>query len=86
MPAARWPVSRAPGPRRPLYWVGHRLRDIYSVGPILEGMGLNVTLWSYVDRIYVGALACPDRVDGLEELTEGIARELDALLGARAAG
>jgi WS/DGAT/MGAT family acyltransferase len=85
-PAANVIVSSVPGPRRPLYWVGHRLRDIYSVGPILEGMGLNVTLWSYVDRIYVGALACPDRVDGLEELTEGIARELDALLGARAAG
>jgi diacylglycerol O-acyltransferase len=81
-PFANVIVSSVPGPRRPLFWVGHRLRALYSVGPILEGMCLNVTLWSYAERIFVGILACPDRVDGLEEIASGLSAELDALLAA----
>jgi diacylglycerol O-acyltransferase len=65
-------VSSVHGPRQPLEWAGAKLREIYSVGPILEGIGLNVTLWSYLERVYVGALCCPDRMVGLEEITEGL--------------
>src|SRR5206468_1965944 len=42
-------VSNVPGPRTPLYVAGAKLEAIYSVGPILEGVGLNVTVWSYCD-------------------------------------
>lgn len=53
-------VSNVPGPREPLYVGGTRLRDIWSVGPVLEGIGLNITFWSYVDAVEVGLIA--DRV------------------------
>ncbi len=53
-------VSNVPGPRDPLYVDGARLDDIYSVGPILEGIGLNITVWSYLDHMNFSALACPD--------------------------
>jgi diacylglycerol O-acyltransferase len=52
-------VSNVPGPREPLHRDRVRLRAIHSVGPILEGLGLNLTVWSYLDRVYVAALAAP---------------------------
>lgn len=77
-------VSTVPGPRSPLYFDGARLAAIYSVGPILDGIGLNVTLWSYMDRICIGALSCPDLFDDLREIVSQLAPEL-AVLKARAA-
>jgi len=75
-------VSNVPGPRSSLYWHRARLRGIHSVGPILEGLGLNLTFWSYTDRVCAGALACPDRVDGLDEITGDLSRELALLVEA----
>jgi diacylglycerol O-acyltransferase len=75
-------ISNVRGPSAPLYWEGAPLRSIYSVGPILEGIGLNLTMWSYLDRVFVGALACPDRLDGLHEITQGLGAELDRLVAA----
>jgi len=75
-------VSNVPGPRSDLYWNRARLRALYSVGPILEALGLNITFWSYTDRVYAAAIACPDRIDGLDEITGELSRELSSLVEA----
>lgn len=64
-------VSNVPGPRDPLYVAGGKLVALYSVGPILEGIGLNITVWSYLDQLNVSAIACPERVPDLHEVVEG---------------
>lgn len=61
-------TSNVPGPREPLQIAGAKLTAIYSVGPILEGIGLNVTGWSYVDTLYLGLVACPEAVPDLAHL------------------
>ncbi|WP_435771255.1 WS/DGAT/MGAT family O-acyltransferase [Nocardioides sp. SYSU DS0651] len=53
-------VSNVPGPREPATVGGARLVDLFSVGPLVDGIGLNVTVWSYVDRMNFSLLACPD--------------------------
>lgn len=53
-------VSNVPGPREPAAVGGARLADLFSVGPLVDGIGLNVTVWSYVDRMNFSLLACPD--------------------------
>ncbi|HYF47018.1 MAG TPA: wax ester/triacylglycerol synthase family O-acyltransferase, partial [Acidimicrobiales bacterium] len=73
-------VSNVPGPRQPLYVAGARLDAIYSVGPVLEGIGLNVTAWSYLDEVHVGAIACRDVMPDLAEITDGLQAALDQLL------
>jgi diacylglycerol O-acyltransferase len=73
-------VSNVPGPRGPLYVAGARLDGIWSVGPILEGVGLNVTVWSYLDRLHVGVLACRDHIDDPHEIADGMATALAELL------
>ncbi len=77
-------VSNVPGPREQLYVAGATLLEIYSVGPILEGIGLNVTAWSYRDRLYVSALGCAERLPDLHEITETMAAALTELLAATA--
>jgi diacylglycerol O-acyltransferase len=44
------------------------LADVFSVGPLVEGIGLNVTVWSYVDRMNFSLLACPDLLPDVEVL------------------
>jgi diacylglycerol O-acyltransferase len=73
-------VSNVPGPREPLYVAGGRMEGIYSVGPILEGIGMNVTVWSYCDQLNVGVIACRDHVADPHEITDGMAEALADLL------
>lgn len=72
-------VSNVPGPRVPLYVAGASLVSLHSIGPILEGIGLNLTAWSYVDRLYVAAIACPEHVPDLFVLVDGLAPSLAEL-------
>ena len=73
-------VSNVPGPREPLYVAGARMEGIYSVGPILEGIGLNVTVWSYCDQLNVGVIACREHIADPHEITEGMILALDELV------
>ena len=79
-------VSNVPGPREPVYVGGARLTDLYSVGPILEGIGLNITVWSYCDRMAFSALACPDRFDDLPSLVAQLEPALEELRAAARSG
>uniref|UniRef100_UPI002FE394B1 WS/DGAT domain-containing protein n=1 Tax=Rhabdothermincola sp. TaxID=2820405 RepID=UPI002FE394B1 len=73
-------VSNVPGPSRPLRTAGARLKEIYSVGPILEGIGLNVTVWSYLGGLYVGTLACRDTLPDPHRITDAMHDALGELV------
>jgi diacylglycerol O-acyltransferase len=80
-------VSCVPGPRAQLGWAGGTLEALYSVGPIVEGAALNVTAWSYVDRLCVGVLCCPDLLPDPHVIADGLRAELATLVAAtRATG
>ena len=85
-PAINLVVSNVPGPVTPLYAAGAELRELYSVGPVLEGIGLNITVWSYLDRLYVGLLACRDEVPEPWLITDGMHGALDELATAGVPG
>jgi hypothetical protein len=55
-------LSNVPGPRQQLHLGQATLQAIYSVGPILEGIGLNITAWSYADALHVSVLGSPTSV------------------------
>jgi len=78
-------VSCVPGPGQRLHWAEGRLHALYSVGPIVDGVGVNVTAWSYVDRLNVGILTCPDLLPDPHEVGDGMQAELAELLTAVAA-
>jgi hypothetical protein len=79
-------VSNIPGPDVPLWWAGARLAALYPVGPILEGVGLNVTVVSYTGTLHIGVAGCRELVpevdhlghllvDAFAELTKAAARQ-----------
>jgi diacylglycerol O-acyltransferase len=72
-------VSNVPGPREPLYIDGVRVRSFFSMGPLSEGAGLNVTAWSYVDQMNVCLLACRELVPDLWALTDDLYDAFDEL-------
>lgn len=73
-------VSNVRGPAKEVSIAGAVLSDLYSVGPILEGIGLNVTAWSYGDRLNFSLLSCPDLIADLGPLVAQMRPALDQLL------
>ena len=69
-------VSNVPGPDVPVYLAGARMDSLHPIGPIMEGVGVNVTVFSYLDTVHVGIQACWDLVPDVAVL--GAAME-DAL-------
>ncbi len=61
-------VSNVPGPQIPLYCAGARLVANYPVSVITDGMGLNITLMSYLDSIDVGIVADRDQMPDVQRL------------------
>ena len=72
-------VSNVRGPGEVVTIAGARLVDLFSVGPILEGIGLNVTAWSYDGRVNFSLLGCPDLVADLRAVAAGLAPALEEL-------
>jgi diacylglycerol O-acyltransferase len=72
-------VSNVPGPPSPLEIVGARLETLSSVGPILEGIGLNITVWSYVGAMNFGIVACREHMPDIWSLADALRESLDEL-------
>ena len=73
-------VSNVPGPDFPLYLAGARMVAMYPVGPIVEGVGVNVTVFSYLDTMYVGVQACWDLAPDIDAIARGMEESLDELI------
>jgi len=51
------PVSNVPGPRQAGRIAGAPVEQFLSVGPLVFGVGVNITVWSYVDQLNISVLA-----------------------------
>ena len=61
-------ISSVRGPDFSLFCAGSRVADLYPVGPMAEGIGINVTVFSYLDRVSFGLLACRRLLPELSDL------------------
>jgi WS/DGAT/MGAT family acyltransferase len=77
-------ISNVPGPPFPLYLAGAELIAAYPMGPIMEGVGLNVTVLSYRDSIDFGFMADRDLLPDIWDLASAVRPAFDEL--AHAAG
>ncbi len=74
-------ISNVPGPSFPLFGMGAPLVAMYPMGPIVEGVGLNITVMSYRGTMFFGLLACRELVPRVDEIAthiEGALAELVA--------
>jgi len=72
-------VSDVHGPSMPLYFAGARLESIFPLGPIFDGIGLNITAVSCAETLDVGLVACPDRLPDLWSLASALGPALEEL-------
>jgi diacylglycerol O-acyltransferase / wax synthase len=75
-------VSNVPGPNIPLYMCGGKVVAVFPSSVILEGMGLNVTVFSYLDRVDFGILVDPDLVPDVWVLANEVPAALAELMEA----
>jgi len=81
-PIANLVISNVPGPDFPLYLAGAELDAGFPLGPVMEGMGVNITVMSYLGALNWGISACPESIPMLWKLADAIPLALDELLQA----
>ncbi len=74
-------TTNVPGPRVPLYVLGHRLIESRPYVPVFAGVRVAVGIFSYLDRFSFGITADFDSFPDVEVLSTGIRRGFDELLG-----
>jgi WS/DGAT/MGAT family acyltransferase len=78
-------ISNVPGPRTPLYLAGARMLGYFPVSVVTDGLGLNLTVQSYLDSLDVGLVACRELVPDLWDLLGHVVASVDELADAAGA-
>jgi diacylglycerol O-acyltransferase / wax synthase len=72
-------ISNVPGSPTPLYSAGARLLANYPVSAVTDGMGLNITVLSYEDRLDFAIVADREQVPDAWPLMDALTGALDEL-------
>lgn len=81
-PAFNVVVSNVPGPREPLYSNGARMLTHYPVSIPAHGQGVNITVQSYLDKLYIGITACARALPDAAAFRDDLVAEYEALCSA----
>ncbi|MFI5955261.1 wax ester/triacylglycerol synthase family O-acyltransferase [Cryptosporangium sp. NPDC051539] len=72
-------VTNAPGPQRPLYVAGARLREIYPFVPLASGQAVAIGVTSYDGHVYYGLNADWDAMADVDVLAGLLTESVDEL-------
>jgi WS/DGAT/MGAT family acyltransferase len=78
-------ISNVPGPREPLYFAGAKLDAYIPVSTISDGVGLNITVHSYEDRLDIGLISDRELIPDLWHLVDLHVDEIERLFEATGA-
>jgi diacylglycerol O-acyltransferase / wax synthase len=81
-PVANMVISNVPGPDFPLYLGGSELLGMFPLGPVMDGMGLNITIMSYRGVLYWGLASDARAVPRLWDIAAAIPHALTELMEA----
>jgi diacylglycerol O-acyltransferase len=81
-PAFNCVITNVPGPQFPLYSAGARLVTQYGLGPIFDGMGLILPVFSYCGQITISVNSCREMMPDPELFAQGLQESFDELLSA----
>jgi diacylglycerol O-acyltransferase / wax synthase len=84
-PLANLTLSNVPGPPRPLYLGPVEVRAFHPVSIVMHGLGVNITVLSYCDRLEIGVVSTPETLPQPERLVRRIERQLPLMQRALAA-
>ena len=72
-------ISNVPGPREQFAGDFGRLVDLFSMGVLIEGCGLNVTVWSYAGNLNFSLMGCLKAVPDIALIADGLEAGLEEL-------
>ncbi|MDA0182822.1 wax ester/triacylglycerol synthase family O-acyltransferase [Solirubrobacter phytolaccae] len=72
-------ISNVPGPRSSLYCAGAELTANYPLSVIVDGVGLNITVVSYKNRVDFGIVGDREQIDDAWSFLEGASHALQEL-------
>jgi diacylglycerol O-acyltransferase len=75
-------ISNIRGPAEPWTLFGRTVRHLYVDGPPSNGVGINVMLWSYGDRLLFGILSFADALRHPDTFRQAISESYDELAAA----
>ena len=81
-PFANLVVSNVPGPTDGLSVGEARVVSAYPLGPVAHGIGVNVTVLSYGETLFVGVVGCRELAPDVARLAAGIRADLGRLVAA----
>ena len=81
-PISNLGVSNIPGPNFPLYMRGAKVVGNYPMGPIPNGIGLGITLMSYMDEIHFTVQGCREKTPDIKVMLEYMSEAMEDLLKA----
>jgi diacylglycerol O-acyltransferase / wax synthase len=81
-PVANLVVSNVPGPDFPLYLGGSRMLGMFPLGPVMDGMGLNITIMSNLGVLYWGLASDARAVPRLWDIAAAVPHALTELMEA----
>jgi WS/DGAT/MGAT family acyltransferase len=73
-------ISNVPGPPVPVYAAGAQLLAHYPVSVVADGLGLNMTVISYLGGLHFGLVAARERVPDVDRISDWLEEELATLL------
>ena len=76
-------ITNVPGPPIPLYLAGHKLQSMMGMAPIIDGMGLIITIFSYDGQITISPTSDEKTMPDLDVFTRYIwesANELEVAI------
>ena len=73
-------ISNVPGARTTQHLCGARVESTFPLSAVMDGVGLNITLFSYCDELCFGLVVDRDLVDDPEPLAGELHDALDELL------
>ena len=79
-PALNVIVSNVPGSRQRLYLDGARLEAIYPLSVVTDGLGINITVVSYMSKLCIAVTSCPTAQPGIETLGKHLRASYRALM------
>jgi WS/DGAT/MGAT family acyltransferase len=81
-PVANLVISNVPGPDFPLYLGGSQMLGMFPLGPVMDGMGLNITIMSNMGVLYWGLASDARAVPRLWDVAAAIPHALTELMEA----
>jgi len=73
-------VTNVPGPPFPLYLLGSKLESLFAQAPLIENIGLAISVLSYNGRVGWGFNADADRLPDLADFVRSVERSFEALV------